>query len=99
MPKIGAQLLRELDPVAGIVRVTIGESRITGEILSFQFFVVFKSAGSQHDSFARAQIIGSTLFFVQYANDLIARPKNLARPCTAVDRNRSPRKIVGEKIP
>src|SRR6476469_2511553 len=99
MPEIGAELLRQLDAIAGVVRVAISESRITSEILSFQFFVVFKSAGSQHDSFARAQIIRPAVFFDQYANDLITRPKNLACRCMAVDGNCSPRKIVGEKIP
>src|SRR6186997_121919 len=99
MPQIGAQLLRQLDAVAGIARVAISENRIASEILSFQFFVVLKSTGSQHDSFARAQIIGPALFFYHYANDLIARAKNLVRRCLAVDGNRAPRKIVGEKIP
>ena len=72
MPQIGAQLLRQLYAVAGIARVAISKCRITSEIFSFQFFVVFKSTGSQYDSFARAQIIGPALFFYQYANDLIA---------------------------
>src|SRR6476469_3914543 len=62
MPQIGARRLRQLEAVASIVRIAIGESRITSEILSFQFFVVFKSAGSQQDSCARADNKACCLF-------------------------------------
>src|SRR5262245_43513081 len=90
MPEIRSKLLRQLEPIPRVPGISVGEDRITCEELSFEFLVVLKPSGRQHDCFAGMDVKRFIVLLSCDTDNFITESNDCFCSCVTMDGNFSP---------